>query len=336
MEMEIKTTKKENIKIRVTETEICNCDISQLKDVIEKCTREDRLLVENENNIVIKFDKLSFVDTSLKMQEKEYRQWYQKLDKEFPFIPFFLNKESGTLMFFVMGNVEFSIEEQNIIFNKLSTENYITNKKSNVKIFGLAHNINVANALRRLANFQPTPQKTVNLADILSKRGNAAYLSPEQRELSIAILTEEKPKDLKVLSAYYTKEKCPQPFFSVFLENAGKIIPYTIFPLISQKEIDDYLSRKQEIKIIIATKDNDKIIIGTPRKENIKIVTPKELEKLKEHVLPTEPAPQNQPAESEEIPVKTKKSRDRPDSSWDNMHLRQFFCCKKEGDKGGG
>ncbi len=280
------------MEIKVTEKEVLAGDISQLKTIIDKLAHDGKLSAENENNITIKFDNLNSLDLSVKLQKPEYKRWFKKLDNEFHYLPFFLNKQSKTLMFFIMGNVDFTIEDQAIVFNESSKQHFVTNKKASVKAFCLSHNIDMTETLQRLTVFEPQPQRAgvqkVRVDELLSQRGAVAYMS-EQREYTISIFIKKIPKDLKIHAVYYTEKNCPQPFFTVFMEEDGERIQYTVYPQISQRDTDEYLLRTHEVKILIAFKINDQLK-GFPKiTENIKIATLEELQTQQQLFLSAEP-----------------------------------------------
>ena len=87
------------MEIRVTLEDIFKGDISKIKTIIDKIAPDSRLSAENENNISIKFGELKSFELALKLQEPVCKAWFKKLDSEYPYLPFFLNKQSKTLMF---------------------------------------------------------------------------------------------------------------------------------------------------------------------------------------------------------------------------------------------
>ena len=273
------------MEIRISEQEILGGDISQIKTIIEKFAPDSRLSAENENNIVIKFDKLSSFDLSLKLQDPKYKAWFKKLDSEFPYLPFFLNKQSKTLMFFVMGNIDFTIDDRNDLhFNETSRKHYIINRIPSIKKFCINHNIDPRSAMRNLNSFEPTAQRVapqkIRIEELLRKHGSVAYMS-EQREYVISILIKRIPQDIKIHGTYYTEKNCPQPFFTVFMEEDSNKMQYTVFSQVSQRDTEEYLSIKPIANLIIAFEDNKQLSAFPKISTKVTIATLEQLEEQK-------------------------------------------------------
>ena len=291
------------MEIRVSKEEILNGDISKIKSVVEKIALDYRLSAENENNISIKFDKLSAFDLSMKLQDEQYKAWFKKLDAEFPYLTFFLNKQSKTLMFFIMGNIDFTIDDQNNInFDETSRKHYIKAKVPSVRNFCVNHNIEYKNALHNLVAFEPDTQKTapqkIRVEDLLMKYGSIAYIS-EQREYVLAILTKEIPSKINIHGVFYTDKNCAQPFFMVFMEEDGRKTLYTVHSQVSQRETEEYFKQTPEVRILVVFKNDDDELSAFPRiTAKVVITTKEQLEEQKTLFLGNESEEQEKPAEN--------------------------------------
>ena len=316
------------MEIRIQETEILNGDISQVKTTIENLALDSSLSADNEDKVVIKFSNFRPLDLSRKLQEQAYRAWFRKLDSEFPYLPFFLSRQSATLMFFIMGNTDFTIDDQNSVnFDDMSKQHYISRKKSSIKAFCLSHNIDPRAALQRLNSFEPqinkvAPQK-IRIEEQLNQYGSVAYMT-EQREYVISILIKKIPQDIKILGAYYTEKNCPQPFFTVFMEEDGERNKYTVFSQISQRETEEYFRMTPFAMILIVFRNDNGQLTAFPKiKTKITIATLEELEEQKNFILspqkqtkhpsPEEeslPEPETQAPEEEKRPAEPEKAEE--------------------------
>jgi hypothetical protein len=246
---------------KITQEEILNGDISKLKTALDNIAPDSRLSAENENNFFIKFDKLSSYDFSQKLQESAYKAWFKKLDSEYPYIPFFLNKQSKTLMFFVMGNIDFSIDSNNNIhFDETAKLQYVSAKKSAIKAFCFTHNIDPKPAMRNMISFDQSQQKQANLKiikiqDYLNKY-RAITTFNEQRELVTWLLADNVPSTIKILLCSCI-QNCPQPFFSIIIEYGETVIEYSSKIIPSKKDIEEFCQTKSSIKITFVFKDGD-------------------------------------------------------------------------------
>ena len=257
------------MEIRISKEEILNGDISKIKSIVEKFALDSRLSAENENNISIKFDKLSTFDLSMKLMDEEYKAWFRKLDAEFPYLSFFLNKQSRTLMFFIMGNIDFTIDdENNILFDDNSRKHYVRNRIPFVRNFCVSHNIEYKNALHNLVAFEPEMQKAapqkIRIEDLLMRFGSIAYIS-EQREYILSILTKEIPKRINIHGVFYTDKNCAQPFFTVFMEEDRMKTRYTVHSQVSQRETEEYFNQTPEVRILVVFKNDDDQLSAFPK-----------------------------------------------------------------------
>ena len=249
------------MEICVSEKEILSSDISQIKAVIDKFAPDSRLSTENENNISIKFENLTSYDLSKKLQEQQYKTWFKKLDDEYPYLPFFLNKQSKTLMFFIMGNTVFHIDEHNNInFDETSKQDYLSKKKAEVKAFCFSHNINPKPTMCNLISFEPQQQrrptlKIVKIHDYLNKfRAITAF--DEHRELVTWLLADEVPPSIKILLCSCI-QNCPQPFFDIIIEYSGIRTEYISKIIPSKNDVEEFCQAKSSIKITFVFKDGD-------------------------------------------------------------------------------
>lgn len=280
------------MEIRVTEQEILDGDISQVKAVIEKLALDSGLSADNEDKVVIKFGNFRPLDLSRKLKDPSFRSWFRKLDGEIPYLPFFLSRQSVTLMFFIMGNTEFSIDDQNTInFDEMSKQHYVSRKKSSIKAFCLSHNIDPRAALQRLNSFEPqsrkaAPQK-IRIEEQLIQHGSVAYMT-EQREYVISILIKKIPQDIKIKGAFYTERNCPQPFFTVFMEEDGVKNQYTVLSQISQRETEEYLRQNPYARILIVFRNGDQFTAFPKITAKVAFATLEELEEQKQRFMEEE------------------------------------------------
>lgn len=303
------------MEIRVTLEDILKGDISKIKTCIDKIAPDSRLSAENENNISIKFGELKSFELATKLQELSCKAWFKKLDSEYPYLPFFLNKQSKTLMFFIMGNTKFSIDEHNnVCFDEMSKQQYLSAKKSSIKAFCLTHNIDPKPATRNLLSFEPVQQKPANvkiikIQDYLNKFG-AITTFDEHRELVTWLLADKVPPSIKILLCSCI-QNCPQPFFDIIIEYSGVRTEYTSKIIPSKKDVEEFCQTKSTIKITFVFKDGD-----SHQSWNLdhpfSCMEPAELEKKRIELMDLPEAPQNEsaPADSEKPENETEERKD--------------------------
>lgn len=301
------------MEIRVTLEDILKGDISKIKTNIDKIAPDSRLSAENENNISIKFGELKSFELAIKLQEQTCKAWFKKLDSEYPYLPFFLNKQSKTLMFFIMGNTKFSIDEHNNVrFDEMSKQQYLSAKKSSIKAFCLTHNIDPKPATRNLLSFEPVQQKPANvkiikIQDYLNKFG-AITTFDEHRELVTWLLADKVPPSIKILLCSCI-QNCPQPFFDIIIEYSGIRTEYISKIIPSKKDVEEFCQTKSTIKITFVFKDGD-----SHQSWNLDhpfvCMEPAELEKKRNELMPSK----EEPLQDESTPANPEKPESEPEN----------------------
>lgn len=301
------------MEIRVTLEDILRGDISKIKTNIDKIAPDSRLSAENENNISIKFGELKSFELAIKLQEQTCKAWFKKLDSEYPYLPFFLNKQSKTLMFFIMGNTKFSIDEHNNVrFDEMSKQQYLSAKKSSIKAFCLTHNIDPKPATRNLLSFEPVQPKQANvkiikIQDYLNKFG-AITTFDEHRELVTWLLADKVPPSIKILLCSCI-QNCPQPFFDIIIEYSGIRTEYISKIIPSKKDVEEFCQTKSTIKITFVFKDGD-----SHQSWNLDhpfvCMEPAELEKKRNELMPSK----EEPLQDESTPANPEKPESEPEN----------------------
>ena len=246
------------MNIKITKEELLSGDISSIKKVVENFAIDRTLASENENNIVINFSGFTTVDLSMKLQDEKYRTWFKKLDADFPYIPFFLNDKSKTLLFFLLGNIKYSIENNKIIFDEKSRMDYIKEKVRNIRNFCFPHNIDPKYAINRLAfseNSDEPVKKNMKMETYLEKYGSPTKMTKE-REIQIMILIKEIPADMKILGVFFVEQESSQPSFTIFLQISGNILEYKSVSFVQPSEIAEHLQSDPSVQICVIFKTN--------------------------------------------------------------------------------
>ena len=245
------------MEIKISNEEILSGDISKIKKVVEDFIIDSQLSLENENKIIVKFSDFTVFDLSKKLMDEQYKAWFKKLDNEFPQLPFFLNDTSKTLLFFMMGCVNYSINNTCIVFNETEKNKFTKEKAYKIKHFCLGHNIDPTSAIERLTLSDAPARKPQTMETYLKKFRAIARMTKE-RIVEVSVLIDEIPSVMKVLGAFLVESGAPQPFFPIFLQLNDNIVEYKAVILTNYSEIRDYCSEKLSVKIeiIIATDDN--------------------------------------------------------------------------------
>lgn len=248
------------LKLKITEEIILKNDISIVAQEIEKSWRTDQIKAL-ENALSLSFENLTLFELSKKLQQKEYKSWFRKLDREIPHLPFFLNDSSSTLLIYFMGNLSYKERDGSIKFDPIEIERYTKEKFCKIKNFCISNNIALQETARRLNNLSATPvlkpkndQKT-KVEKLLDKYGSIVFATAD-RKIKFIINLDKIPKKIRLITILFSKEPSnAQRPFTVILkidELLARIEPLT---LIGFTDINAYLSAyKNETAIEILTK----------------------------------------------------------------------------------
>ena len=292
------------MEIKISSEEILSGDISQIKKVVDDFIVYRQLALENENKIVLKFVGFTSVDLSKKLMEDRYKAWFRKLDAEFPQLPFFLNSASKTLLFFMMGCVDYSINSTSIVFNEAEKIKFTKEKAYKIRHFCTGHDIDPTAAIERLTLSEVSVKKPQSIETYLNKYGAVAFMTRE-RKVQISILIEEIPSDMKIWGAFFVEKECPQPFFSIFLQLNDDIVEYKAVVLTNAAEIGDCCRKNPAVQTAIIIKTGENYQSYPELETKIEILAMSGLEKKRKEIFNADIKPQNntenQPA-NQEIP----------------------------------
>ena len=291
------------MEIKISSEEILSGDISQIKKVVDDFIVYRQLALENENKIVLKFVGFTTVDLSKKLMEDRYKAWFRKLDAEFPQLPFFLNSASKTLLFFMMGCVDYSINSTSIVFNEPEKIKFTKEKAYRIKNFCFEHDIDPTSAIERLSLSEVSAKKPQTMETYLNKFGAIAFMTRE-RKVQVSILINEIPSDMKIWGAFFVEKECPQPFFSVFLQFNDDIVEYKAVVLTNAAEIGDYCRQNPAVQTAIIIKTGENYQSYPEIETKIEILTMSGLEEKRKEIFNADIKPQssteNQPTENQE------------------------------------
>jgi len=288
------------MEFKISKDDILSGDISKIKKVVENFSIDRRLSLENENSLVIRFVGFTVVDLSEKLQKDEYKSWFKKLDSEFPYIPFFLDSKSKTLLFFMMGCVDYSIKNSNIIFNETDKNRYTKEKAYKIRQFCMGHNIDPIPAIERLALSEAPARKPQSMETYLKRFGAVAFMTKE-RKVQVSVLIDEIPSNMKIWGVFLIEKDCPQPFFSVFLQLNDEIIEYKAIILTNLAELSAYCHENFSVQTAIIIKSGDDYQSYPEIETKIEIMTMAELDVRRGEIFKADTEPEkNEETRTEE------------------------------------
>ncbi len=310
-----------NINIKITNEEIINQDISRIKNQIEEIIEDTPLLPQFENGLQFVFEE-SFSDLIEKLSTPNYKNWFKILDQEFPFIPYLLSDkhERKTLTIYLMGILDFEINNKNIVFDKIESHRFFQKKKTEIKTFCSSSGIKYEKAIERLKKMlnisnieigQSKTQKiiektsqdikiseTTKLQPMFDRFGNIAVLKKQKGIVKIFIIVDDNFSKIEVKNINFQQENDTTAYFTVTTKYDNEV--YNDKVILLNKDLTkisksltthnglliEYIKKEQEFYKTILPEQKQEV-----EKPQKKVIKPKktiektEVEKLREENL---------------------------------------------------
>ena len=133
-----------------------------------------------------------------------------------------------------------------------------------------------------------------------------------QSEFVVWLRLAAHPSDLKILQGHYVKD-CPQPCFSIILENAGYCLEYSVKILASGKDIESFLEKNSSIKIVVVFKENNENQ-SIPIETHFTCITRQELEEERKKIKNAPEKPEKQPEDTEKTLPPREVAKETPET----------------------
>ncbi|HNW81666.1 MAG TPA: hypothetical protein PKG52_02130 [bacterium] len=264
------------INVNVTEQQILQGDTTIVRKEFENLVQTSLLIKKFENDVSINFFGSTPLDMIKKLKTEKYRNWFEKLDREVPGAPYFLSQKSNTLLYFLMGNIQFEEKENAIYFDELGAQRFFKEKVSQIKNLCLPNNINPQSGINRLSGLlsgekdslsstvaegsekdAEKAKKGVAIKDLLDKYGSIAFMNRD-RAVKLTVVVKDIPEKISFSRNCLVKDpKNPQPFFLTIMKTDSAVneIRSIIVPNIS--DVEDSLKRLGGVYIQVVTKAED-------------------------------------------------------------------------------
>lgn len=274
------------LNIRISEQQILEGSTAEIRKEIENIRQSSSLIKKYEAGVSLVFLENTPFDMVKKIKQDGFHNWFKKLNREIPGLPFFLNTENNSLLFFIMGNVSYYEDEDDVKFDKMESSRFLKEKVAQIRNICLAHNINPQPGINRIsktmsgASERPEKQsrepeknsiekaaeenkteksekKGASIKNFLDKYNSIAFIN-SNRIVKLAIVVEEIPKNISFKKNILVKDPSfPQPFFITEIQtNTGlQEIRSVIIPTLS--DIESSISRNDGVYIQVLIKADD-------------------------------------------------------------------------------
>jgi hypothetical protein len=274
------------LNIRVSEGQILEGNTSEIRKEIENIRQSSSLIKKYEAGVSLIFLENTPFDMVKKIKQESFHNWFKKLNREIPGLPYFLNTENNSLLFFIMGNVSYYEDEAEVKFDKMESSRFLKEKVAQIRNICLAHNINPQPGINRISKIiagtsghhekqTPEPEKNnmektadenkaeksekkgASIKNFLDKYNSIAFIN-SNRIVKLAIVVEEIPKNISFKKNLLVKDPSfPQPFFITEIQtNTGmQEIRSVIIPTLS--DIESSISHNNGVYIQVLIKAED-------------------------------------------------------------------------------
>ena len=276
------------LNIRISEGQILEGNTSEIRKEIENIRQSSSLIKKYEAGVSLIFLENTPFDMVKKIRQESFHNWFKKLNMEIPGLPYFLNTENNSLLFFIMGNVSYHEDENKdeVKFDKMESSRFLKEKVAQIRNICLAHNINPQPGINRISKIMsgasrkhekqiPEPEnnsekkgvaenkteksdkKGASIKNFLDKYNSIAFIN-SNRIVKLAIVVEEIPKNISFKKNILVKDPSfPQPFFITEIQtNTGlQEIRSVIIPTLS--DIESSISRNNGVYIQVLIKADD-------------------------------------------------------------------------------
>lgn len=274
------------LNLKIDERQILEGNTSEIRKEIENIRQSSNLIKKYENGVSLIFLENTPFDMVKKIKQDSFRSWFRKLNMEIPGFPYFLNTKSNSLLFFIMGNVSYFEDEDEIKFDKIESSRFLKEKVAQIRNICLAHNINPQPGINRISglmsgssNQQDRPssepeknsknitdvkkepensdKKGVSIKNFLDKFNSIAFIN-NNRVVKLAIVVEKIPAKISFKKNLLVKDPTfPQPFFITEIQTDSGLqeIRSVIIPTLS--DIESSISHNDGVYIQVLVKAED-------------------------------------------------------------------------------
>ena len=273
------------LNLKITEKQILEGNTSEIRKEIENIRQSSGLIKRYEDGVSLIFLENTPFDMVKKIKTDTYREWFRKLNVEIPGLPYFLSAKTNSLLFFIMGNVTYFEEEDEIRFDKIESSRFLKEKVAQIRNICLAHNINPQPGINRISkimsggsNQQESPEvvhnkneaispeknepekpekKGTSIKNFLDKYSSIAFIN-NNRVVKLALVVEEIPAKISFTKNLLVKDPTfPQPFFITEIQTDSGIqeIRSVIIPTLS--DIESSISHNNGVYIQVLVKAED-------------------------------------------------------------------------------
>lgn len=275
------------LNIKISEDQILGQDTSVIRKELDGVVQSSLLIKKHENNISIIFQGLTPFDILNKLKHDEYKMWFKKLDAEIPGLPYFLNEESNSLLFFLMGNISYEKKEASVQFDKIEASRFFKEKVIQMRNLCLPHNINPQTGMIRISNIlsgekekngnkteisgvQTTgssdqksgdqvesEKKKGAIKDFLDSYGSIAFLNND-RTVKLTLVLNEIPSKISFVRNFLVKDPSfPQQVFLTVLQTDTGISEIKSLILANTADVEASIEHNKGVYVQVVTKSDD-------------------------------------------------------------------------------
>ncbi|MGI6395329.1 MAG: hypothetical protein ACOX2F_11490 [bacterium] len=261
------------MNIKISENQMLNQDTTHVKKELEKILQSSSTIKKHEDTVSFVFQNLTPYDMMRRLKNEKYREWFKKLDSEIPGLPYFLNEHSNSLLFFLMGNIEFTESNFSVVFSKMDSSRFFREKVVQMKNLCTPHNISPQSGIEKLSRtlsgeknsssqVSETPKESQEkkgaIKNFLDTYGSIAFLSSKDKTATLTLIIDEIPSKISFIKNLFVQDpSLPQQFFITALKTDSNFSMIKAHILTSPNDIENSIKQNNGVFIQVVTKAED-------------------------------------------------------------------------------
>lgn len=148
------------VTIFVEENSIVAGNTDKVRRTLEPIVENSDMIRRYEAGLALSFGPapgkrpLGFFDLEKRLSQPSYKQWFRRMDREMPALPYFLavDDPGKSLLIYLMGVLDYRLIGERVTFDAAAMDTFFQHKKTEIKNLCLSNNISPLASIQRLAD----------------------------------------------------------------------------------------------------------------------------------------------------------------------------------------
>ena len=148
------------VTIFVEENSIVAGNTDKVRRTLEPIVENSDMVRRYEAGLALSFGSapgkrpLGFFDLEKRLSQPSFKQWFRRMDREVPALPYFLAADDPgkSLLIYLMGVLDYKLVGERVTFDAAAMDAFFHHKKTEIKNLCLSNNISPLASIQRLAD----------------------------------------------------------------------------------------------------------------------------------------------------------------------------------------